>query len=518
MTRRIGGAVMRRITVPRVRASSLRSQGHLMTIATEQTDWNTAQFEAVFQAFPDLFFRLDAEGTILDYKAGNVSSLYVPPEVFMGKRMQDVLPSEVGEKFARAIQQVIQTSDVVSIDYSLPMPEGEGYYDARLVRLPESQIGVVVRDITERKHTEERSQHQFRRLAALRAIDAAITSSFDLNLTLSVMLNQVTDQLSVDAACVLLLDPHTQVLEYAAGRGFRAATFQHTRLRLGEGYAGLAALERRTIHVANLRGRKTDFLRSPTFAREGFIMYYGVPLIAKGQVKGVLEIFHRAPLKADAGWLDFLKTLAGQAAIAIDSATLFKDLQRSNVELTMAYDATIEGWSRALELRDRETEGHTQRVTEMTLQLARHLGVSEAELVHIRRGALLHDIGKLGIPDNILSKPGSLTDEEKEIIRQHPQHAYDLLTPIAYLRPALDIPYSHHEKWDGGGYPRGLKDKQIPLAARIFAVVDVYDALTSDRPYRPAWTREKALEYIRAEAGIYFDPQAARAFINIINR
>ena len=209
---------------------------------------------------------------------------------------------------------------------------------------------------------------------------------------------------------MLLLNSHLQTLDYAAGRGFRTDALQHTRLRLGEGYAGRAALARQLIHIPDLRGRKTDFLRSPYFSAEGFVAYYAVPLIAKGEVKGVLEVFHRALLDPDREWLDFLETLAGQAAIAIENAELFEGLQRSNTELVLAYDATIEGWSRALDLRDKETEGQSQRVTEITESLARVIDISAAELTHVRRGALLHDIGKLGIPDAILYKPEPLAE------------------------------------------------------------------------------------------------------------
>jgi HD-GYP domain-containing protein (c-di-GMP phosphodiesterase class II) len=181
----------------------------------------------------------------------------------------------------------------------------------------------------------------------------------------------------------------------------------------------------------------------------------------------------------------------------------------------MAYDATIEGWSRALDMRDRETEGHTKRVIDLTLKLARSMGMSEADLVHMRRGILLHDMGKVAIPDMILLKPDSLTDDEWKIMRMHPQYAFEMLAPIAYLRQALDIPVSHHERWDGSGYPRGLKGEQIPLAARIFSVVDVFDALTSDRPYRKAWPKEKALEYILDEKGKAFDPQVVNVFMSM---
>ena len=207
--------------------------------------------------------------------------------------------------------------------------------------------------------------------------------------------------------------------------------------------------------------------------------------------------------------------MAGQAAVAIDSARLFDGLQRSNADLVLAYDATIEGWSRALDLRDKETEGHTQRVAQMAEQLAREMGFSETLLMHIHRGALLHDIGKMGVPDTVLLKPGSLTDEEWVVMRQHPVHAFDLLSPIAYLSPAIDIPYAHHEKWDGSGYPRGLAGEAIPLAARIFAVIDVWDALRSDRPYRAAWPQAKALAHIKEGAGSHFDPKVVEVFLRM---
>jgi HD-GYP domain-containing protein (c-di-GMP phosphodiesterase class II) len=320
----------------------------------------------------------------------------------------------------------------------------------------------------------------------------------------------------VDAAAVLLLNPHTQVLEYAKGRGFLTRRIEDAYLRLGEGYAGQAAWERRLIEVHDLPNASPPFVRGNLVEAEGFVAYRAIPLIAKGQVKGVLEVFHRTPLEVGPDWTSFFETLGAQAAIAIDNASLYNDLQRSHTDLALAYDNTLEGWARALELRDRETEGHTRRVTETTERLAITMGVAGESLVHIRRGALLHDIGKMGVPDSILLKPGKLTDDEWRVMRLHPQLAYDMLSPIAYLRPAIDIPYCHHEKWDGTGYPRGLKGEQIPLAARVFAVVDVYDALTSDRPYRLAWSAERAIEYIRQQAGKHFDPQIVEKFPDIL--
>ena len=205
--------------------------------------------------------------------------------------------------------------------------------------------------------------------------------------------------------------------------------------------------------------------------------------------------------------------IADMAANAIRRDSLFQDLQASTIELSRAYDVTLAGWAKALELRDKETEGHSQRVTEVTLQLARKMGFSDEELIHVRRGALLHDIGKMGIPDGILHKPGPLTEEEWAIMRLHPVYAYDLLKEVDFLAPALDIPYAHHEKWDGSGYPRGLKGEKIPLAARIFAIVDVWDALLSDRPYRIAWTEESTRAYLLEQAGIHFDPTVVQHFL-----
>jgi PAS domain S-box-containing protein len=354
-------------------------------------------------------------------------------------------------------------------------------------------------------------------IQALHKIDQAITGSLDLDLTLNVIFEQVKTQLNVDAAAVLLLNPHTQTLEFKSGFGFRGKAFERSRLRLGEGHGGRVALERRMVSVTNLLDNSTQFVRAPLLTDEGFVTYFGTPLIAKGQVNGVLEVFHRSPFAPDENWLELFKILAEQTAIAADSASLFTELKHSNANLFAAYDSTIEGWSHALDLRDKETEGHTQRVTEMMLKLARAAGITEEELVHVRRGALLHDIGKMGVPDHILLKPDKLTDEEWVAMCKHPAFAFELLSPIAYLRPALDIPYCHHEKWDGSGYPRGLKGDQIPLVARLFAIIDAWDALLSDRPYRQGWPKEKVIEHIKSLSGTHFDPKAVELFLKVMN-
>ena len=364
----------------------------------------------------------------------------------------------------------------------------------------------------------EDAQMRLGQLQALRTIDGAITASVDVRLSLKVLLDQVVGQLHVDAADVLILNRHSRALEFMAGAGFTGTGHTRAEVRLGDSYAGKAALERRPFVMPDMGPHLDEFNRGPLFASEGFVSYFAVPLIAKGRTTGVLEVFRRSRFEPPAEWMAFLETLAGQAAIAIDNAALFEEVSRSNLELTLAYDTTLEGWSRALDLRDRETEGHSQRVTEMTLRVARRMGVPETEQVHLRRGSLLHDIGKMGIPDGILLKPGPLTDEEWQIMRRHPRYAYDMLLPIAFLRPALDIPFAHHERWDGSGYPQGLRGEEIPLGARIFAVVDVWDALSSDRPYRRAWPRQEVLAHLRQGGSVHFDPRVLEVFLEELAR
>ena len=424
---------------------------------------------------------------------------------------------------ARWFANIAEATQSKDLDFRIFHKNGElcylhctGVVEFDTATKPARFIGTA-QDVTERRTAEMQINQQIKRLTALSDIDRAIISSFDQRYTLNVILSHIISLLQVDAVSILLLDSEQNLLTYTAGQGFRTKLMETTQVRVGEGHAGRSAKERRMVRIPDLR-ETTNLAEFNTLVMtEGFVSYIAMPLIAKGSVKGVLEVYHRSMLQPYQDWLEFFHTLVGQTAIAIENTTLFENLRETNKELVQAYDATIEGWSRAMDLRDRETEGHTQRVTKMTLALARSMGINESRLLHLRRGALLHDIGKLGVPDHILFKPGALTHEEREIIEKHVDFAYEMLAPIPYLKPALNIPYFHHEKWDGTGYPLGLKGEQIPLEARIFALIDVWDALLSDRPYRQAWTREKTIEYIRSEAGSHFDPRVVGCFLEMIN-
>ena len=370
-------------------------------------------------------------------------------------------------------------------------------------------------EISRRQRAEKIAAIHLKHLASLHDIDTVISASLDLGVTLKVFLDQLVPQLDIDAAAVLLFDPHTQAVNYAAGVGFLGSAVTSSSERLGEGSAGRAAMERKMHYIGDLRAEGHDFTRPELVREEGVVSYCALPLVAKGTIQGVLEIYRRHPFTPDAEWLEFLQSLAIRAAIAIENAALFNQLQRSNSELILAYDTTIEGWSHALELRDQETEGHTQRVVRMTREIAAKLGMNEGQLVHLTRGALLHDIGKMAIPDEVLMKDGPLTESEKQLMQKHPVYAMEMLSPIAYLQPALDIPYCHHERWDGSGYPRGLKGAQIPLAARIFAIADTWDALINARRYHEAWPKDKVCAHIEEQAGSHFDPEVVKVFLGM---
>jgi len=268
------------------------------------------------------------------------------------------------------------------------------------------------------------------------------------------------------------------------------------------------------VLISDLRAR-TEFSRQHLLASEGFASYYAVPLIAKGEVKGVLDVFHRQTLRPTHEWLEFVQTLAGQAAVAIENAGLFNTLQRANMDLSLAYEEAIEGWAQALDVRERGEAGHARRAADLAEQLARVLGVAEQQLVQLRHGALLHDVGLVKVPDSILMKPGPLDEAEWAEMRLHPAHGQALLSVVSPLRPALEVAYAHHERWDGSGYPRVLRGEQIPLTARVFAAADAWDALSVDRPWRKAWTVEQIIAHFKAEAGKQFDPKVVEALVRM---
>jgi response regulator RpfG family c-di-GMP phosphodiesterase len=333
---------------------------------------------------------------------------------------------------------------------------------------------------------------------------------------------QLIEMLHVDGAAILRYHPDSDQLTYLVHDGFYVLDPSKYRFQSGESYPGMVAHSRKPVPVTTSAEILAAEFKFPEMARERFTTYYGLPLLVKGELQGVLEIFIRTNLANDLEWLDFLDTLAGQAAIAIFNADLLENLKQSRQNLEQAYDDTIFALARAIDAHDQQTEEHSRRLHDLTGKLAARVGMSEQEIYYARIGALLHDIGKIGIPTELIQKKGPLTELDREILNSHTLLSERILGEVEYLRPALDIPRYHHERYDGSGYPHRLKGNDIPLAARIFAIADVWDALVNARPYRSGkdtvWSKERAINYLIAQKGKYFDPQLVDLFLELLNR
>lgn len=356
---------------------------------------------------------------------------------------------------------------------------------------------------------------QIQRLSTFRKIDDTILSDYSTKDLIDLLLKEFVNNLSMDAATVTVINDETQRLEF----------YLHAGLDRPENdlYHGEAAAYVRVCDsILVIQNTKTGIDSQRTYPihhpmNEPFLTGYAVaPLRNMGQLIGIVEVFSKKEINWNRENVQFFEAMAKQTAIAIDKVSMVINLKKSNIDLIHSYEQTLEGWSRAMDIRDHETENHTQRVTSMTMKMGEKLRLPEEQLVQMRRGALLHDIGKLGVPDNILLKKGSLTEEEWQIMRQHPITARELISPIAFLTPAMSIPYFHHEKWDGSGYPQGLRGGEIPIEARIFSIVDVWDAITSDRPYRDAMSPVEASIYIISQSNLHFDPQIVAVFLELL--
>ncbi len=349
---------------------------------------------------------------------------------------------------------------------------------------------------------------QYEKLARISVI---LNSKIELDHLVKFIISSAAELLECEAVSILLFNQENSSLYFAESSTSDAKKLAETYVPLQNSLAGVIFLENTPLILNNVEQDPRHFLPASKHVNFKTHSLLGVPMRTQERVTGVLEALNKKNKGFSQDDLDILLVIASQAAVAIQNAKLVMDLQN-------AYTSTLEGWANALDLRDRETHGHAIRVVEMTLDLATEMGINEDQLLTYRQGALLHDIGKMGVPDYILLKPGPLTEIEWDIMRQHPTFAYKLLSPITYLHPALDIPYCHHEKWDGTGYPRGLQSENIPLAARIFSVVDVWDALRSERPYREPWSIEKVRTHILSQAGKAFDPVVVEAFIRMVDK
>lgn len=510
------------VDMPHIADRAIR-QWRMMTERKRIQD-NLRESEERFRSFveqsSDGVALLDEQGIVIEWNHANEQITGLLVTQVIGKRFWDVLHQLVlparrtqdhyddlqskvrqalvdgqAEYFQRPVEMVIHkpTGEQRAIlQTTFPIQTNNGH-----------RVGSITRDVTERLQRE----HELQAIADLSLALRAAPTRTEM---LPIILTQIVTVLQVENASIEMLEPQTgdAVVELGYG-GWQSAV----GLRIPRD-AGLNV----RIHATGKPYLNNDLLNDPLLYRPDLLLDChsgaGAPMLAHGEMIGFLWIGRKTIIAESE--VRLLAAIADIAANAIRRATLYEQTLRNAQELAGAYDATIAGWARAMDLRDQEISGHSLRVAEMTLRLARAVGIPENELVHIRRGALLHDLGKMALPDKILHKPSALTPEEWQVMRRHPAYAYDMLSPIAYLRPALDIPYCHHEKWDGSGYPRGLEGEAIPFAARIFSVIDVWDALRSARPYRPPRPSQEVYEYIRDRAGSCFDPQVVQVFLTLI--
>lgn len=484
-----------------------------------------ARFRLLAENASDLIFRLvfDPPPVRFDYLSPSIQKItgYSPEEIYENP---NIILDASREKIPtiEALNEMLAESPSPEIIFPFITKDGARIIielRGQLTRTENGQIQKlegIARDITDRIEIETKLQNRMHRLNSLHTIDTAINSSFDLRFTYQVLLEQVLALTKGNAAGIAFYDTEIKMGKMINSIGFRSSESSMETYMGRDPLIERASMERRLVMADKDEIHSNNYPLSKFFREEGFINYCVVPLVVKGAVKGFLGIFFKEDTPMDPEILNFLETIAQQAAIAMESTQNFERLQQTNQELLQAYDDTLAGWINFLDLRDEKTEGHTMRVVDFTMNICKTMGFSPKELMEIHRGVLLHDIGKVGVPDSILNKPGPLTEEEMLVMKKHPVYAYQMLYPIAFLRPSLDIPYCHHEKWDGTGYPRGLKGKEIPLSARIFAIVDVFDALTSDRPYRKAWEVDRTIDYLRDNSGSHFDPDILELCIAVL--
>ncbi len=366
----------------------------------------------------------------------------------------------------------------------------------------EAIIGTAV-DITDRKQKE-------RELEMVAKISESLRVAITRDEVRSIVLQEITDFLDINGALLSTIETgkELKILDRAVGC---FAPADMTELKVTDGLTGHIITTGKPY--VNNHAPDDPYFTYPELV-SNLSALAGVPLITKGETIGALLIGTTHMLTDNE--LRLLKTIGDMSASAIHRADLYEQTSAQAQELKTAYNATLEGWAHALELRDKETQGHSLRIANMTIKLAKRMGYNDQDLENVRKGALLHDIGKMGVPDTILLKPGNLTEEEWNLMRKHPDYAREMLMDLPYFKDALDIPYCHHEWWDGTGYPRGLKGEEIPLIARIFAIVDAWDALISDRPYRKAWLKRDALSHIIDQSGNHFDPEVVNAFVQML--
>ncbi len=504
------------------------------TTLRRQVQRRTAELRALFSAMPDAVIVFDREGRYLEIPSAPPELLVGKPHQLKGKKLQEFLEPETAELHLQAIQRALQERKPVQVEYELPIEGRKIWFSGAFSPVDDRRVMLVARDLSERKEKEEalqRSEAELRRinrlLRTLSECNQALVRAKDEQQLLQEMCNILADTGGYPLAWIGVLDPQSKGLHPIAIQGeLKDLIHQMSEFNLEEEWRNQESSPE--SHPSQGQGWLKISAENESEieqAAERLKSYLVLPLSLNDEIFGSLFVYSRDEEPFSREEIDLLRELADDVSFGIRALRHQEQqlqteakLAEANINLAVAYEATIQGWARALEFHEQETAGHSHRVVELMLRFARQLGFREEELQPLRYGALLHDIGKMVIPSSIINKPGPLDDQEWTIMRRHPLIAYELLKEIDYLKDSLDIPYLHHEWWNGAGYPLGLSGENIPLPARMFALVDVFDALTSDRPYRQAYSLAEAVAIIRSLAGIQFDPDLTEQFLRLIEK
>ncbi|HSO12936.1 MAG TPA: PAS domain S-box protein [Anaerolineales bacterium] len=482
--------------------------------AEEELHESEERLRAVVQTANDAIITVNARGDIAAWNAAAETIFGFSADEILGRPVTQIMPEQFRTAHLHGSERALTSDERLvtgkTVEVAGLAKDGREFPMEMSFAEWRTQTGdfftAIIRDTSERKQRENELQ-------AIATLSAALRTAPTRAEMFPVIIGQLVVLLNCETISVEIIDPLTgdAVTEVAQGAW---KPLMGTRQKSGTGINAIISRTRQPYYTNDLNNDPN--FAHPELVSTGIHSGVGAPLIAQDQLIGFVWMGRKTDISKSE--IRLLVAVADIAANAIHRATLHEQTRKDAANLAQAYDTTLEGWAHALELRDQETEGHTRRMVQMTVDLARAMGIGEEELEHVRRGVLLHDIGKMGIPDAILLKPGELTDEEWITMRKHPTYAHNMLSHIEYLKPALDIPHFHHEKWDGSGYPHGLKSEEIPLSARIFAIVDVWDAVQSDRPYKTGWPREKAIEYIRVQSGKHFDPYIVDVFLRLVDK
>ena len=476
------------------------------------------RFRSMLDQSSDIIFLVNhPDFTIFDVTSQTLVHIGWSPEELIGSSFWDILSEGTRDEYRGKLDTDWHDAQKREVFTSIVRQTIPMEFVCSPVTFEGQRFVIIVgQEIRQRLESEKQIRTQLFQLDTLHRIDHLITANLSLPDLLHGVLCEVKDALKADAVAVYIYQTPEEMECVARCGEHDGGEESATHLTSDQ----IPEMEYGECIIINCNDETSDRLGpiKSRLVKQGFTGYAGDPLSSQGKIRGILEVYYRRPLLVTDDYSVLLSRLSAQVTVAVDKSQMFNHLQQAYIDLNNAYDETLEGWVAALEMREKETADHSQKVVEMTIQLAHAMGFPSNELVQIRRGALLHDIGKMAIPDGILLKPGPLTEEEWIIMRLHPGLAYQMLSRIDYLHPALDIPYSHHEKWDGTGYPQGLAGEAIPLAARIFSVVDVWQALTSDRVYRLAWPEKNAVKYISDHSGTQFDPAVVDAFVKMLQK